>query len=368
MRKRSSLLLIVVLGVALLYRNRHHTSLQRMRANVRAFDLPTAGMYDALVASVLSGLYERVADEVAASLPSGTVLEVGSGPGRLAVLLAQRAPGLEAVGVDISPEMVERAARRVEEADLGERVRFEAGTLARCRFPMRVSTERSAHSPCTTGRIRPAGWQRSTGSSSPGRRHGSTIWRIGCGDRPGVHPSSSGWWRRAHSTVKSRWYAGPGLCRRSPSCACDVYELGLLGAQPSKSDRDEPADRGLGRQASGCGEGVEAVARKLLGRDITPDVVGLCGLDQQVFDHIVDLLLRSGDVRTSMQECSEFGAGVLMGKALVGKERVSLEHRFEPLASGASPLPDFSEIVEMAGDLVFVPGEHDRCYVWEVLV
>jgi SAM-dependent methyltransferase len=135
MRKRSSLLLIVVLGVALLYRNRHRTSLQRIRANVRAFDLPTAGMYDALVASVLSGLYERVADEVAASLPSGTVLEVGSGPGRLAVLLAQRAPGLEAVGVDISPEMVERAARRVEEADLGERVRFEVGDVGALPFP-----------------------------------------------------------------------------------------------------------------------------------------------------------------------------------------------------------------------------------------
>jgi SAM-dependent methyltransferase len=135
MRKRSSLLLIVVLGAALLYRNRHRSSLQRIRANIRAFDLPTAGMYDALVASVLSGLYERVADEVAASLPTGTLLEIGSGPGRLAVLLAQRAPGLEAVGVDISPEMVERAARRVEEAGLGERVRFEVGDVGALPFP-----------------------------------------------------------------------------------------------------------------------------------------------------------------------------------------------------------------------------------------
>ena len=135
MRKRSSILLIVVLGAALLYRNRHRSSLQRIRANVRAFDLPTAGMYDALVASVLSGLYERVADEVAASLPTGTLLEIGSGPGRLAVLVAQRAPGLEAVGVDISPEMVERAARRVEEAGLGERVRFEVGDVGALPFP-----------------------------------------------------------------------------------------------------------------------------------------------------------------------------------------------------------------------------------------
>ena len=92
-------------------------------------------MYDALVASVLSGLYERVADEVAPSLPTGSVLEVGSGPGRLAVLMSHRAPGLEAVGVDISPEMVERAARRVEEAGLGERVRFEVGDVSALPFP-----------------------------------------------------------------------------------------------------------------------------------------------------------------------------------------------------------------------------------------
>ena len=135
MRKRSSLLLIVVLGAALLYRNRHRSSLQRIRANVRTFDLPTAGMYDALVASVLSGLYERVADEVAASLPTGTILEIGSGPGRLAVLLAHKVPGLKVTGIDISPEMVERAARRVEGAGLGERVRFEVGDVGALPFP-----------------------------------------------------------------------------------------------------------------------------------------------------------------------------------------------------------------------------------------
>ena len=99
-------------------------------------------------------------------------------------------------------------------------------------------------------------------------------------------------------------------------------------AQSSQSDRDEPADRGLGRKAAGRCEGVEAVARKLVGRDVTPDVVGLYGLDKQDFNHIVDLLLSSGDVRTSMQECSELRARVLMGKALVGDERVSLEHSF----------------------------------------
>src|SRR5215218_8170566 len=85
------------------------------------------------------------------------------------------------------------------------------------------------------------------------------------------------------------------------------------GAQPSQSDRDEPADRGLRRQAVGCCEGVEAVARKLLRRHIVPDVAGLCASGQQVSDEVAELLLRSGDLLVSMQERREFGVVVPVG-------------------------------------------------------
>jgi SAM-dependent methyltransferase len=132
MRKRSWLVPVAVLGAMLLYRNR--ASLEQIRANVRAFDLPSAGTYDTLVASLLGGLYERVADEAAEAYPTGTILEVGSGPGRLAVRLAQKAPGLKLTGVDISPEMSERAARRAASAGLGERVRFEVGDVGALPF------------------------------------------------------------------------------------------------------------------------------------------------------------------------------------------------------------------------------------------
>ena len=123
---------IAVVGATLLYRNR--SSLEQIRANVRAFDLPTTGMYDALVAALLGGFYARVADEVEAC-PSGTLLEVSSGPGRLAVQLAHAASGLSLTGVDIMPAMVERATRRAAEARLGERVRFEAGDVGVLPFP-----------------------------------------------------------------------------------------------------------------------------------------------------------------------------------------------------------------------------------------
>jgi ubiquinone/menaquinone biosynthesis C-methylase UbiE len=86
-------------------------------------------MYDALVATVLEGFYARVANEVAAAHPSGKVLEIGSGPGRLAVQLARQTPGIMLTGVDISEAMVERAARRTAGAGLSERVRFEVGDV-----------------------------------------------------------------------------------------------------------------------------------------------------------------------------------------------------------------------------------------------
>ena len=101
---------------------------------------------------------------------------------------------------------------------------------------------------------------------------------------------------------------------------------------------------------------MEGVAGKLVGRDIVPDVTGLCGLGQQVSDEVAELLLRFGEVLTSMHERREFRA---VG-SLVGHQRVGLEHRCEPLASVASSVPDLGETFEVAGDLTVVPGDQDR--------
>jgi hypothetical protein len=37
-----------------------------------------------------------------------------------------------------------------------------------------------------------------------------------------------------------------------------------------------------------------------------------------------------------------------------------LRHGFEPLARTAGPVPDCGEVLEVAGDLTFVPGDQDR--------
>ena len=55
-------------------------------------------------------------------------------------------------------------------------------------------------------------------------------------------------------------------------------------AQSSQRDCDEPAYCGRRREAAGCREGVEAVARELVGRDVVPHFPGLGALDDEVSD------------------------------------------------------------------------------------
>src|SRR6266511_179599 len=155
-----------------------------------------------------------------------------------------------------------------------------------------------------------------------------------------------------------------------PHSAAAQYTVGrhesARAAQPSQGDHDEPADRRLGRQAGGRGESVETVARELVRCDIIADVAGLCGLGQQLSDHAVELLLGSGDLPVAMQERPQFGVAVAV--RLMRDERVSVQHRLESLARVAGVVSGFGELLEVAADLAFVPGEQDRLDVWEVLV
>ncbi|NTU79687.1 MAG: class I SAM-dependent methyltransferase [Chloroflexales bacterium] len=80
-------------------------------------------------------LYRRVAAETAGELAHGAVLDVGCGPGTLALELGRRAPGLAVSGVDISEDMIALARRQAADAGLVERVRFETADGAALPFP-----------------------------------------------------------------------------------------------------------------------------------------------------------------------------------------------------------------------------------------
>lgn len=134
-------------------------------------------------------------------------------------------------------------------------------------------------------------------------------------------------------------------------------------SQPGQCYRDQPADRGLGCQAVGCREGVEAIGRKFVRRDVVPEVAYRCALGQQIADELVEMVLRLDDVFASMQACGEFGAMVLLRN-----ERVGLKYGLQPLTGVASLVPDCNKMFEVTGDLTFVPGDEDRFDVREVFV
>lgn len=67
------------------------------------------GTYDRISRMVMGGLFRGIAADIAAVTPQqAKVLEVGCGPGQLAIALA-RSHGLEVIGLDLDPTMIDRA-------------------------------------------------------------------------------------------------------------------------------------------------------------------------------------------------------------------------------------------------------------------
>ena len=86
-----------------------------------------AAEYDAMDHRAVNDRF--VADFLAAHGPcrGGEVLDVGTGTARIPIALAQADPNARVVGFDLSPAMLERAARNADEAGLAGRIRFVQG-------------------------------------------------------------------------------------------------------------------------------------------------------------------------------------------------------------------------------------------------
>lgn len=100
----------------------------------RPYSAAEAWLYDRLIAPAVMDMKSSVEDRLVAELPpDAELLEVGSGGGQVAVHLATRRPDLRIVGLDLSPEQTDRAARRA--ASLGNRLRFTTGDVHALPFP-----------------------------------------------------------------------------------------------------------------------------------------------------------------------------------------------------------------------------------------
>jgi ubiquinone/menaquinone biosynthesis C-methylase UbiE len=97
----------------------------------------SAALYDLLLARWLHRRFYRVvASELGSALPGGaSVLDVGTGPGRLLLELAQGRSDLRLVGVDPSGDMIRRARNHARTAGLEDRIEFETVPAESLPFP-----------------------------------------------------------------------------------------------------------------------------------------------------------------------------------------------------------------------------------------
>jgi SAM-dependent methyltransferase len=132
---RRWLVAAVVAATAIGYIRYRRGALARLVQNVHRYSAPNATLYDIVTAPLIGGFFTRVAQDLAELAPRARVLEVGSGPGRLATTLAPLAPEVQLTGIDIAPDMVQRATALAARAGVAGRVAFQMGDVTALPFP-----------------------------------------------------------------------------------------------------------------------------------------------------------------------------------------------------------------------------------------
>lgn len=92
-------------------------------------------IYDMTMVRFTSRLYRRVVKDVAPVVSKGKVLDAGTGPGRLARLLAHNQPELEVHGIDLSEDMIRLAREHTIAEQLQDRVQFEVANVGELPYP-----------------------------------------------------------------------------------------------------------------------------------------------------------------------------------------------------------------------------------------
>jgi len=93
-----------------------------------------ASSYEKATRLVIQSYYSQVADEIASSFASGTMLDLGTGPGYLPVEIAKRKPNINIIGIDLSKKLIHMAQENAAKAGLSGQLRFEVGNAANLQF------------------------------------------------------------------------------------------------------------------------------------------------------------------------------------------------------------------------------------------
>jgi ubiquinone/menaquinone biosynthesis C-methylase UbiE len=78
--------------------------------------------------------YRRLAARTAEAIQAGRILEIGPGPGFIAIEIARLLPEVQVVGLDLSRTMIELATSNARAHGVSGRVEFREGDAAKMRF------------------------------------------------------------------------------------------------------------------------------------------------------------------------------------------------------------------------------------------
>ena len=94
---------------------------------------PMTRFYNSFVCKYLENFYNQIAEEMSKNNIGGTILDAGTGPGRLPIKIAQLMPTVTIVGMDVSRDMIRIAQKNAEQASVN-RARFVVGSTYRTGF------------------------------------------------------------------------------------------------------------------------------------------------------------------------------------------------------------------------------------------
>jgi len=93
-----------------------------------------ASAYEKATRMVIDSYYRRIAAEIVDYMASGTILDIGTGPGYLPIEIAGRSSSLYITGIDLSRKLIKMAQSNSAKAGLSDRLRFQFGNAGNLAF------------------------------------------------------------------------------------------------------------------------------------------------------------------------------------------------------------------------------------------
>ena len=93
-----------------------------------------ASAYNKAARMAISSYYDPLAGEIALQLKSGVALDLGTGPGYLAIEIVKKIPDIRVDGIDLTPELIKLAKENSIKAGVADRLHFGVMDAAELQF------------------------------------------------------------------------------------------------------------------------------------------------------------------------------------------------------------------------------------------